>query len=83
MELDGVFVEGPGHRGADDIDGAGNRKNVIGQVECVCRAIYVQQWIVGSVIGHKEELPVDTRDGGFIDDVIAPPADALSHGGRS
>jgi site-specific DNA recombinase len=34
---------------------------------------------VPPVIGHKEKLPVDAGNGGFIDDVIAPPADAVSH----
>ena len=83
VKLDGVFVEGPGHRGTDDVDRAGYREDVIGQVKCICRAIFVKQRIVRSVIGNKEELPVDTGNGGLIDDVIAPPADALSHGGRS
>ena len=42
VELDGVFVEGPGHRGTDDVDRAGYGEDVIGQVKSICRTVTME-----------------------------------------
>ena len=62
VQLDGELLEGSPHCRADGVDDAGLGDDVVARAQCIERAGFCEEWILGMVVWLKEELAIDGSD---------------------